>query len=59
MPNAVLGHRAFRPLFAGQAVSSLGDRLARSAGVTLVLFSAALAAPAVRNFSPPAVVPAG
>lgn len=59
-----LGSMALLPV--GQALSGpvaatlgLSATLYGAAGVTLVLFAAALAAPAVRNFSPPAVVPAG
>lgn len=59
-----LGSLALLPV--GQALSGpvaatvgLSATLYGAAAVTLVLFAAALAAPAVRNFSPPAVGPAG
>jgi hypothetical protein len=50
----------------GQALSGpvggllgLSTTLYVAAGVSLVLFALGLAAPSVRNFSPPAVAPAG
>jgi MFS family permease len=59
-----LGSVAVLP--AGQALSGpvgallgLSATLYAAAGVSLVLFALALAAPSVRNFSPPAVAPAG
>jgi predicted MFS family arabinose efflux permease len=59
-----LGTVAVLPL--GQALSGpvaatlgLSTTLYCAAGLTMLLFSAALAAPAVRNFSPPALAPAG
>jgi predicted MFS family arabinose efflux permease len=59
-----LGTVAVLPL--GQALSGpvaaalgLSTTLYCAAGLTMVFFSAALAAPAVRNFSPPALAPAG
>ena len=41
------------------ALLGLSATLYAAAGVSLVLFALALAVPSVRNFSPPAVVPAG
>jgi MFS family permease len=59
-----MGTVAILPL--GQALSGpvaatlgLSTTLYCAAGVTMLLFSAALAVPAVRNFSPPALAPAG
>jgi predicted MFS family arabinose efflux permease len=59
-----LGSTAMLPV--GQALSGpvaarlgLSTTLYCAAGVTFVLFSVALATPAVRDFSPPAIAPAG
>jgi hypothetical protein len=59
-----LGSTAILPL--GQALSGpvgaalgLSTTLYCAAGLTALLFAAALAVPAVRNFSPPALAPAG
>jgi MFS family permease len=59
-----LGSVSILPI--GQALSGpvaaalgLSATLYGAAGLTLILFAGALAVPAVRNFSPPAVAPAG
>jgi predicted MFS family arabinose efflux permease len=59
-----LGSTAMLPLgqlLSGPVAATLGlsTTLYCAAGVTFVLFSVALATPAVRDFSPPAIAPAG
>jgi hypothetical protein len=59
-----LGSTAILPLgqaLSGPVAASLGlsTTLYCAAAATALLFAAALAAPSVRNFSPPALAPAG